>query len=51
MRLWGKDRAYADKYRAEGPPIHLNSIVFSREQRTLVGFASERYHNPVLINT
>jgi hypothetical protein len=36
-----KDRGYADKYRAEGLPMHLIGIEFSREQRTLVGFAVE----------
>jgi len=36
-----KDRHYADKYRAEGLPIHLISIEFSRAQRTLVGFEVE----------
>jgi len=36
-----KDRHYADKYRAEGLPIHLIGIEFSREQRTLVGFEVE----------
>jgi len=38
-----KDRGYADKYRAEGLPIHLIGIEFSREQRTLVGFESETW--------
>ncbi len=36
-----KDRGYADKYRAEGLPIHLIGIEFSRERRSLVGFAVE----------
>ena len=36
-----KDRGYADKYRAQGLPIHLIGIEFSREQRTLVGFEVE----------
>ena len=35
------DRGYADKYRAEGLPIHLIGIEFSRKQRTLVGFDRE----------
>ncbi|MCL2466513.1 MAG: PD-(D/E)XK nuclease domain-containing protein [Micrococcales bacterium] len=30
-----EDRGYADKYRAEGVPIHLVGVEFSREQRTL----------------
>jgi hypothetical protein len=34
-----KDRGYADKYRAEGLPIHLIGVEFSREQRSVVGFA------------
>ncbi len=36
-----KDRGYADKYRAEGVPIHLIGVEFSREQRTVVGFEVE----------
>ncbi|HYN79559.1 MAG TPA: ATP-binding protein [Lamprocystis sp. (in: g-proteobacteria)] len=36
-----KDRGYADKYRAQGQPIHLIGIEFSRERRTLVGFEVE----------
>ena len=36
-----KDKGYADKYRAEGQPIHLVGIEFSREQRTVVGFEVE----------
>lgn len=36
-----KDRRYADKYRAEGLPIHQIGIEFSRERRTVVGFAVE----------
>ncbi len=36
-----KDRGYADKYRAQGLPIHLIGIEFSRERRTLVGFEVE----------
>jgi len=36
-----KDRGYADKYRAEGQPIHLIGIEFSRERRSLVGFEVE----------
>ena len=27
-----KDKGYADKYRAEGYPIHLIGVEFSREQ-------------------
>ncbi|MCL2850340.1 MAG: ATP-binding protein [Micrococcales bacterium] len=30
-----EDRGYADKYRAQGVPIHLVGVEFSREQRTL----------------
>jgi hypothetical protein len=33
-----RDRGYAEKYRAEGLPMHLIGIEFSPEQRTLVGF-------------
>jgi len=33
-----KDKAYADKYRAEGEPIHLIGVEFSKEQRSMVGF-------------
>jgi hypothetical protein len=36
-----KDRGYAEKYRAEGLPILLIGIEFSRETRTLVGFEVE----------
>jgi len=36
-----KDRRYADKYRAEGLPIHLIGIELSRQERTLVGFEVE----------
>ena len=36
-----KDKGYADKYRAEGLPIHLIGVEFSREQRSVVGFAVE----------
>jgi hypothetical protein len=36
-----KDRGYADKYRAEGLPIHLIGVEFSREQRSVVGFEIE----------
>ena len=33
-----KDKAYADKYRAAGEPIHLIGVEFSKEQRSVVGF-------------
>jgi len=36
-----KARGYADKYRAEGLPIHLIGIEFSRQQLALVGFEVE----------
>ncbi len=36
-----EDRGYADKYRAEGLPMHLVGIEFSRQERTLVGFDVE----------
>ena len=36
-----KGRGYADKYRAEGIPIHLIGVEMSRERRTLVGFEVE----------
>jgi len=36
-----KDRGYADKYRAEGVPIHLIGVEFSRERRAVVGFEVE----------
>jgi hypothetical protein len=36
-----KDNGYADKYRAEGVPIHLIGVEFSKEQRRVVGFAVE----------
>ena len=40
-----KDRGYADKYRAEGLPIHLIGVEFSREQRSVVGFEVESAPN------
>ena len=33
-----KDKAYADKYRAEGEPIHLIDVEFSKEQRSVTRF-------------
>ena len=36
-----KGKGYADKYRAEGLPIHLVGVEFSREARNVVGFAVE----------
>ena len=36
-----KARGYADKYRAEGLPVHLLGVEFSRAQRTVVGFEVE----------
>ncbi len=33
-----QDRAYADKYRARGEPIHLIDVELSRESRSVVGF-------------
>jgi PD-(D/E)XK nuclease superfamily len=36
-----KDKGYADKYRAEGHPIHLIGVEFSREQRSVVGIEVE----------
>lgn len=36
-----KDRGYADKYRARGEPIHLVGIEFSKDSRSVVGFAVE----------
>jgi hypothetical protein len=36
-----KERGYADKYRAEGQPIHLIGVEFSREQRSVMGFEVE----------
>ncbi len=36
-----KDRAYADKYRARGEPIHLLGVEFSRDSRSVVGFATQ----------
>lgn len=37
-----KDKAYADKYRAAGQPIHLVGVEFSRETRNILGFEVER---------
>ncbi len=36
-----KEKRYADKYHAEGLPIYLIGVEFSREQRTVVGFEVE----------
>jgi Predicted AAA-ATPase/PD-(D/E)XK nuclease superfamily len=36
-----KDKGYADKYRAEGLPIHLIGVEFSKAQRNVVGFEFE----------
>ena len=41
-----KDKGYADKYRAKGLPIHLIGVEFSREQRSVVGFAVEHVSQP-----
>jgi hypothetical protein len=36
-----KDRGYADKYRTDGLPIHLTGVEFSKERRSVAGFAVE----------
>ncbi|WP_404359065.1 ATP-binding protein [Methylotuvimicrobium sp. KM1] len=36
-----KDKNYAEKYKAEGVPIHLIGIEFSKESRSVVGFDIE----------
>jgi hypothetical protein len=36
-----QQRGYADKYRADGVPIHLVGVEFSREQRAIVGFDTQ----------
>jgi hypothetical protein len=36
-----KDKCYADKYRAEGLPIHLIGVEFSKKTRNVVGFEVE----------
>jgi hypothetical protein len=36
-----KERRYADKYQAQGLPIHLIGIEFSKQQRSVVGFEVE----------
>ncbi|MFY0992466.1 ATP-binding protein [Halomonas sp. C05BenzN] len=36
-----KDQGYADKYRAQGKPIHLIGVEFSREKRQIVAFDTE----------
>jgi hypothetical protein len=38
-----KDRGYAEKYRAEGAPLHLIGVEFSRDSRTVVGFEVETW--------
>ncbi len=37
-----RDRAYADKYRARGEPIHLIGVEFSKDSRSVVGFEVEQ---------
>lgn len=41
-----KARGYAEKYRAEGLPIHLIGVEFSRESRSVAGFAVETLDGP-----
>jgi hypothetical protein len=41
-----KDRGYANKYAAEGQPIHLIGVEFSRKRRTLAGFEVESLVRP-----
>jgi Predicted AAA-ATPase/PD-(D/E)XK nuclease superfamily len=36
-----KDKCYAEKYRAEGLPIHLIGVEFSKKTRNVVGFEVE----------
>jgi len=36
-----KTKGYADKYRAQGKPIHLIGVEFSRQQRQIVAFDME----------
>ncbi|MEN9865654.1 MAG: hypothetical protein RL748_1244, partial [Pseudomonadota bacterium] len=36
-----KDKCYADKYRAEGLPVYLIGVEFSKKTRNVVGFAVE----------
>lgn len=36
-----KDKAYADKYRSRGEPIHLVGVEFSKASRNIVGFEVE----------
>ena len=37
-----KARAYADKYRALGAPVHLIGVEFSSASRNVVAFGYER---------
>ena len=41
-----KDRAYADKYRSRGEPIHLIGVEFSKASRNIVGFGTETLGTP-----
>jgi hypothetical protein len=41
-----QQRAYADKYRARGEPIHLIGVEFSRETRNVVGFEVQTLGKP-----
>jgi len=38
-----KARGYAERYRASGEPIYLIGVEFSRERRSVVGFAVESW--------
>ncbi|NIC39372.1 ATP-binding protein [Halomonas desiderata] len=39
-----KAKGYADKYRAQGKPMHLIGVEFSRERRQIVAFEVENVH-------
>ena len=41
-----KDRAYSDKYRSRGEPIHLIGVEFSKASRNIVGFGVETLSIP-----
>jgi hypothetical protein len=41
-----KDKSDADKYRAQGEPIHLIGVEFSQESRSVAGFEGKRAANP-----
>ncbi|MCL2091433.1 MAG: PD-(D/E)XK nuclease domain-containing protein [Micrococcales bacterium] len=36
-----KDKRYADTYRADGTPVHLVGVEFSKKDRNIIAFDTE----------